>query len=54
MTSLRKLNISGVKLLVNPDTYTKKSKPHVSLEVIIARGKTWNFVPEGNYAIIHD
>ncbi|KAK8882121.1 hypothetical protein M9Y10_044761 [Tritrichomonas musculus] len=51
MTSLRKLNISGVQLLHNS---TKKAKPHVSLEIIIARGKTWKYVPEGNYAIIHD
>lgn len=54
MTSLRKLNISGVQLLANPDDLLKKSKPHVSLEVIIARGETWKFVPEGNYAIVHD
>lgn len=54
MTSLRKINISGVQLLTNPNDLTKKAKPHVSLEVIIARGNTWKCVPEGNYTIIHD
>lgn len=53
-TLLQFLNISGVSFGVSLNNLPKTAKFPPSIEVIVARQKTYEYIPKGNYTIIHD